>query len=307
VKKIVAWLKIIRIPIIFISILGALVGALNTANYLDEKLSFFQITLVILGASFLSSGLMVHNDVTDLKSDEVNRPHKPLPSKIIKPKTAYIVGTILMILAVFSALIINIRYSGEVNYVCGFITAIIVVIGIAYNHHGKKLGIYGNIAVAIGVGAIPFWGSVAVFPSELFIMFPLAFIIFIMEVGREIMVNAGDYQGDLKAGFKTLPVKIGRKHSMYVALIFYIAFIPLFPLPAFDYLGLGIPKVFGSIYLIGGTVFALSLLLTWFLTYVVVLQNDEGKIWTAFERYERIGTRLMVIVFQIFLFLEAFY
>ena len=306
-KKIIAWLRLIRPPIIFISALGAIVGALNSANFLNDKLSFFEIAMIIFGASFLSAGLMVHNDVTDLKSDEVNRPNKPLPSKIIKLKTAYITGILLMILAIFIALLININDSGQINYRCGFLTLFLVVLGIYYNHYGKHLGIYGNIAVSIGVGAIPFWGSAAAFPSELFIMFPLALSIFIMEIGREIMVNAGDYFGDLKAGFKTLPVKIGRKKSMHVALMFYIAFIPIFPLPAFDYLGLGVPQVFGSIYLIGGTVLALSLLITWFLTYIVLLQKDENKIWSAFERYKRTGTRVMIIVFQFFLLLEVFY
>lgn len=59
-------------------------GALNCAVYLHEEISFFQIIMILLGSAFLSSGLMVHNDVTDLKSDEINRPHKPLPSGYIK-------------------------------------------------------------------------------------------------------------------------------------------------------------------------------------------------------------------------------
>jgi 4-hydroxybenzoate polyprenyltransferase len=138
-------------------------------------------------------------------------------------------------------------------------------------------------------------------------MLPLAFAIFVQEIGREIMVCAGDYTGDLKAGFKTLPVKIGRKKSMYIALFFYLAFIPPYPLPAYDGVGLGVPQVFGLVYLVGELVFALSLLLTWLLTYLVVLKNDEEKTWRAFERYERTGTRLMVIVFQIILVIEIFY
>jgi len=94
---------------------------------------------------------------------------------------------------------------------------------------------------------------------------------------------------------------------MYVALFFYLAFIPIFPLPAHDWIGIGVPQVFGTVYLIGGILFALALLLTWVLTYRVVLQNDEKKIWAAFERYERTGTRVMIIVFQVFLLLEVFY
>lgn len=306
-NKLLAWIRIIRPPIVFISCLGALVGVLNTAIFLGMELSIFQMVMVILGAGFLAAGLMVHNDVTDLKSDKINRPYKPLPSGVIGVKTAYIAGLILMILSIAIALLINIKDYGDFNWYCGTFTAVLVIIGIYYNHYGKYHGIFGHIAVAIGVGAIPYWGSIAVFSTEYFLMLPLAIAIFTQEVGREIMVCAGDLTGDIKSGYKTIPVRLGRSRAMYVALLFYLAFIPLYLLPAFDWSGIGVPKIFGTVYLIGGTLFAASLLLTWVLTYRIVLQNNEKKIWAAFEKYERTGTRLMVIVFQIFLLLEIFY
>ncbi len=306
-NKLLAWLRIIRPPIVAISCLGALVGALNVSAYLDIKLSLFQISMIIIGSAFLSAGLMIHNDVTDLKSDKVNRPHKPLPSGRIRSKTAQVTGLILMILSIFIALLININDNGSLNWKCGILTLSIVIIGVCYNHYGKYHGIFGHIAVAYGVGAIPYWGAIAIAsgPEHLLLMLPLALALFTQEIGREIMVNAGDFNGDLKAGYKTLPILLGRKKAMYVALVFYLAFIPIFPISYFGWIGA--EKVFGHIYLIGATIFVLSLLITWILTYRVVLQNDEKKIWRAFEKYERTGTRIMVIFFQIMLFLEAFY
>jgi len=68
------------------------------------------------------------------------------------------------------------------------------------------------------------------------------------------------------------------------------------------------PQVFGIVYLIGGGILAASLIITWALTYKVVIQtDDEKRIWKSFERNERIGTRVMILVFQIFIFLEIFY
>jgi len=306
-KTLTAWIRIIRPPIVFISCLGVLVGALNSAVFLKTELSSFQIFMALLGSFFLASGLMVHNDVTDLESDKVNRPHKPLSTGVISVKTPYVVGPFLMILSIFIALLVNIKDTGALNVNCGILTFLIVFMGLGYNHYGKYHGIWGHIIVAVGVGVIPYWGSIAVFPNEIFLMLPIALAVFTQEIGREIMVNAGDFRGDLKAGFRTLPLQLGRKRSMLIALVFYLAFIPLYPLPAYDWLGLGVPQVFGPLYLIGGTLFATSLLLTWILTYRVVLQDNEKKIWAAFERYERTGTRVMVIVFQIFLLLEIFY
>lgn len=306
-KLIMAWIRMVRPPIMLLCCFGALVSALNCAIFLDIELSYFQIFLLILTPAFLSTGTMIHNDVTDLKSDKVNRPHKPLPAGVIKEKTANITGIVLMILSIILALFVNFFDYNTLNWNCAILTTFLVVIGLYYNYYGKHHGIFGHISVAIGVGAIPYWGAISVFPDKIFLMLPLALAIFFQEVGREIMVCVGDYVGDLKAGFKTTPVRLGRKNSMHVALIFYLIFIPLYPLPAFDWLGLGVPQIFGPVYLIGGGLLAITLLLTWFLSYLAVLQNDEKKIWTAFERYERTGTRAMIIVFQIFIFIEVFY
>ena len=308
-NRFIAWFRLIRPPIVFISCLGATVAALNSSIYLNGniEISFFQIFMVLIAAAFLSAGLMVYNDVTDLRSDKTNRPGKPLPAGTIDEKTALIAGIALMSISIIIALFINIKDTGLINWNCSFLTIVIIIVGLYYNHYGKSHGILGHITVALGVGAIPYWGSIAIFPDAFLLMAPLSIAIFIQEIGREIMVNAGDFTGDLRAGFKTLPVRIGRKRSMYTALIFYLIFIPLYPLPAFDWIGLGIPRIFGSLYLIGGTLLAVSLLLTWILTYRVVLRNDEKKTWIAFEKYERTGTRIMIIVFQIFLLLELVY
>jgi 4-hydroxybenzoate polyprenyltransferase len=158
------------------------------------------------------------------------------------------------------------------------------------------------------VGVIPYWGGLAVFPDKPLLMLPLAIALFFLETGREILVCAGDYVGDLKAGFKTTPIRHGRKRSMQIALFFYLLFIPIFPLSAWDWAGIHMPQVFGAVYLIGGGILAVSLLITWALTYTVVIKtDDEKRIWKSFERNERIGTRVMIIVFQIFIFLEIFY
>jgi len=129
-NTLIAWIRIIRPPIIFISCLGALVGVFNSAIFLNIDLSNFQIFMVLLGAFFLASGLMIHNDVTDLESDKVNRPHKPLSTGVIKLKTANVIGILMMILSIFTTLLVNIRGSGLINWNCGILTFLIVVLRI---------------------------------------------------------------------------------------------------------------------------------------------------------------------------------
>ena len=304
----IAWIRMIRPPILFLCCFGAVVSALNCALYMGVNLSYYQLFLLILVPALLSTGTMFHNDITDLESDKINRPKKPVPAGLLKESTVYYTGIALMIGSIFVGLFVNYMDLRTINWQCGVLTFVLVLIGLYYNYYGKHHGLVGHMAVAFGVGAIPYWGGIAVFPEQPLLMLPLALAIFFQETGREIMVCAGDYVGDLKAGFKTTPIRHGRKRSMQVALFFYLLFIPIFPLSAYDWTGLGFPEIFGAIYLIGGGILAASLVLTWLLTYNVVIKtDDETKIWKSFERYERTGTRMMIIVFQIFILLEVFF
>jgi geranylgeranylglycerol-phosphate geranylgeranyltransferase len=312
-----AWFRIVRPPIVFISIFGALVGALNVTLAQDIDVNSGSLILTILGAGLLSAGLMVHNDFTDLESDKVNRPHKPIPRGIISPETAKFTGIALMLLSIIVGFFINIFEwengvsNGDyftpfgLNLPCGILTLVVVVVGIIYNKDGKHAGLTGHVMVAFGVGVIPYWGSIAVQPTDLVSMLPLTLSIFVMEIGREIMVCAGDIKGDIEAGYKTTPIKMGRLNSMYFVLIFYLGFLPLYPISYFGWFGF--PKVFGEIYLVGATIFAAVLFLTWADTLRVTRKGDDELTWQAFECNIRTGTRLGVIFFQIILFVEVFY
>ena len=320
-SRLFAWVRIIRPLIVFISVFGASVGALNetvadiTVNqgiYLDTG----AFALALTAAALLAAGLMIHNDYTDLESDRVNRPQKPIPSGLISPAKAKWTGIVLMgasvLLAFSTTLPLPAQSHGQLifhgfNLPCGILTSIIVISGIFYNARGKYTGIWGHVIVAFGVGAIPLWGAWALRSgtfSELKILLPLAAAIFSMEIGREIMVCVGDMHGDRAAGFRTTPVRRGRELSMYLVLLFYTMFIPLYPIP---FLGiLGFPKVFGTTYLVGATLFLLILYITWFNVRRAVKGGNEMQIWHAFELNIRTGTRIGVVLFQILLFVEAF-
>ena len=311
-NKLEAWFRVVRPPIIFISVFGAAVGALNVTLSQGLALDQFAFILSLIAAGLLAAGLMVHNDYTDLESDRVNRPKKPLPAGIIAPEVAKYTGIILMGLAVIFSFCTTIFIGTKaallpfgLNLPCGLLTLIVVLEGIIYNQSGKYTGIWGHVLVAFGVGVIPYWGEIAVKPLDLYSMLPLAVAIGVMEVGREIMVCAGDIKGDIKAGYKTTPVRLGREKSMLVALLFYIGFIPIFPISFFGWLGF--TEIFGNIYFWGAIIFELILIFTWIDTYRVVKKGDDSATWDAFERNIRTGTRVGVIFFQVILFLEVFY
>jgi geranylgeranylglycerol-phosphate geranylgeranyltransferase len=301
VNRVEAWFRIVRPPIVIISVVGASVGALNVTLGAGEDLPQATYLMTCLFAALLSAGLMVHNDYYDLPSDRVTRPHKPLPAGIIRPETAKWTGFGLMAAAVLVALFGRWMDAQELDFPTALMVAFVFIVGLYYNARGKYTGIWGHVMVAIGVGLIPYVGAMPF--ADYVSMAPLAAGIGVMEVGREIMVCAGDIEGDRAAGFRTLPVSVGQRKSLMVTLGFYIASVPLFylylPWIAQHVPGLG-EDVFGPLYYAGTTVFLVTLLVLWVLVW-------RKPTWESFEAYIRTGSRLAIFLYQLLLVSEAFF
>ena len=298
------WALIIRPPIVLISVVGASVGFLNTTGLQGGPFPWVGYLVNAAAAAFLAAGLMVHNDYYDLASDKVNRPHKVLAQERIQPKTARDVGFALMVLGVIAAFAGHPRGSfvESVNWVAGFIALTVLADGLLYNTIGKKHGIGGHIEVAYGVALIPMFGAAGA-GNALYVL-PLTLGLFVMEIGREIMVACGDIEGDRKAGWITLPVKVGMKKALVVGVVLYIASAPLFLLP---YLFTG-PELMiypppnwhpSPLYALSALGFVAGLIALW----VPCFREPS---FANFERYIRTGSRVLVLIFQVALLAEAF-
>jgi 4-hydroxybenzoate polyprenyltransferase len=294
-----AWALAARPPIVLLSAFGASTGYWNlvTHDQLNPPLASFLLTLV--GAAFLGAGIMIHNDYTDAKSDAALKPYKPIPRGIISLNAARSVGLGLMALAVVLGAATRLPFTGALNWRLAAFTLLVAVIGVYYNHYGKKHGLWGHAAVAFGVGAIPYWGGLAIAPNDLVTLFPLAFSIFVMEIGREILVCVGDWRGDLAAGFRTTPLALGLLRATKLAVWFYLAYLVLLFIP---YLQGG----FGLLYLVGALFFAAVLFITWYRMLRAVQLGDEALIEQRGEVDLRIGTRAAVLLLQVLLLVEAF-
>lgn len=291
------WALIARPPIILISVMGASVGFLNAT--IGEGRFFPPVGWAVnaLAAGLLAAGLMVHNDYYDLASDKVNRPHKVLAQGRIKAKTARDVGFALMLLGVLAAFAGHPRGDliSSLNLVAGAIAITVLLDGLLYNTVGKRHGIFGHVEVAYGVALIPIFGAAG--DRLPLLLWPLGLGLFIMEIGREIMVGAGDIEGDRKAGWVTLAVRVGMRRALVAALVFYILSLPAFLAP---WVAPGLAEWRPSwLYLAGSIGFVGGLVALW----VPCWRKPE---FATFERYIRTGSRVLVLLFQVLLLAEAF-
>jgi 4-hydroxybenzoate polyprenyltransferase len=291
------WALIARPPIILIAVMGASVGFLNVTIGEGQLFPTVGWAVNALAAGLLAAGLMVHNDYFDLSSDKVNRPHKALVQGRIKPRTARDVGFGLMILGVAAAFAGHQGGSliDSLNLVAGAIAITVLLDGLVYNTVGKKHGIFGHVEVAYGVALIPIFGAAG--GGFLLLLWPLGLGLFVMEIGREIMVGAGDIEGDRQAGWVTFAVSGGMRRALIVALVLYMVALPAFLAP---WIVPGLAEWRPSLlYLAGSVGFIAGLVALW----IPCWRKPD---FASFEKYIRTGSRVLVLAFQALLLVEAF-
>lgn len=198
--------------------------AVMTGQYISLGMlpSLSNAILGFCSAAFLIASTMSMNDYYDLEIDKINCPERPIPSGIITPNEAILIGTISGLIGIFSAALINL-YSLAVAFFA-------LILMLYYNTKGKKTGFFGNILVSICIGLPFIFGGVSVGRiTSLLILFSL--MAFISNLGREITKSIMDVEGDRLKKIKTVAVVHGPKTASILASVLYIiavvvSFIP---------------------------------------------------------------------------------
>lgn len=183
------------------------------------------IAISLLVPIFSEMGSFALNDYMDMKADRMNkRKDRPLVKGTIKPKTALYFSIISLALSTLLAYFVG---------VLGFVIALAFnVVAVLYNWKLKDLPLVGNAYIALTM-AIPFvFGNFVVCGQLSPVVMILAILGFVAGLAREIVKSAQDMKGDIKArGSRTLPVVIGKKMALAMAVGLYFSFIPLTALP----------------------------------------------------------------------------
>jgi len=199
---------------------AVLIGEIVVSGF---EIPFFQTILAMAVAFLLTGAAMVLNDIVDLKADEINEPHRPIPSGLIKIQEAKYYWLFLSVCGIISAFFIN--------YLAFGIAIFYWVLSSLYDLKIKRTGLLGNLVVSASV-AVPFiYGGLVVF-SELNVLLIFFFVVaFFANTGREITKGIADIEGDKLKGYQTLAVRYGSKKAAIVAAIFYLAAVALSPIP----------------------------------------------------------------------------
>lgn len=198
--------------------------------------------LAFASVFFICAAGMLINDYFDIEIDKINKPEKWEITK--KYANLLIIASIgLFCLGVIISL-----FLGLGAFIFALANSVILVL---YPWKLKRLVFLKNITVAYLVASVFLYGGI-ISQNQAPIVFSV--IAFVSNMGREVIKDVVDVEGDKKAGIKTLPIVIGKLEASIFSLSFTFSSILLAPLPyllkIFDdvYLLLILPSIFGFAY-----------------------------------------------------------
>ena len=235
---------------------SALVGAYLVGGV--EGLVILRGSLFLATSSvfLIMSGGNVLNDFFDLEIDRINRPRRPLPSGKVKRGEALLLSILLSLLGISLSFFIHLW---------DFFIAILASLSLfLYNLLLKKKGIAGNLLVSFLSGIVFLYGGFSMFPLSsystqtfFYLFFPFVFA-FLFHLGREVIKDVADMEGDRKWNARTLPLQYGRDSALAFSRRVFLFLVLISPLPyIFQYFNL----LYLLLVLVGVDLFLLVLLL----------------------------------------------
>ncbi len=220
-KFIKAYIKSMRLYYAFVTGIAGWVGVafyeyITKTNMplMHERLEF-QKKIIVLILLFFSWGInQIFNDYLGLKEDRINAPNRLMVTGELNARVALLVSTLLLI----GVGIITYFYLQPIAIVP-------LVLGVLLNvvyEYAKGYGVLGNIVFGVMISNCTVYGYLASGGSGLYLyskdFLAILFLICLINSVMTYYTYFKDYEGDKKAGKKTIVVKYGITVGKWIGL-----------------------------------------------------------------------------------------
>ena len=223
-----------------------------------------RVTLAVLAAGALNAASNALNQICDLTNDQINKPHRPLPSGKLTLRQARIFTWVAYALALGMVAVVN-----RETFAIYVIAALATVLYSAPPVRLKRHPVGSNLIIALVRGCllkVAGWAAVATVLSSIEPWY-IGSIYFIFLLGATTTKDFADIEGDRAAECITLPVKYGATWSARAITPFFI--LPWLMLP----LGLVLHVLSGN----HMAVLGLSIVMLAWGGYVAYLINKDPR------------------------------
>ena len=179
--------------------------------------------LILAAVAFATAAGNTINDIYDVDIDRVNKPRRPLAAGLLSVRAA--IGQYVFFIAATMYLVFFLPTAVAIWI------AVWVVLLHVYSWRLKRMYLAGNILVALVAGSGFLLGAFA--GGDLMAgLIPAAYTFFFV-IGREIVKDTDDIEGDRACRATTFPVTSGRRKALNTALVIFLALCVSLPLPSF--------------------------------------------------------------------------
>jgi geranylgeranylglycerol-phosphate geranylgeranyltransferase len=243
-------LALIRVKTFVGVSVGVIAGARLSGAITEVSLARLSGAAFVAGA--VTACVNTVNDILDVTSDAVNKPHRPLPSGRVTSASAthFALVTAVLGLGVAAPL-------GVVEF--GAATALLAL-GILYCHRMRDTVVFGNLLVAGLAGSPIVYGAYIAAQRVTVKVLIATLVLVIFMAAFEVLKTYRDGAADRVAGYTTLATRYDRRYSLglFVALVVATSTASLLPLtvgagPAYVLvMGLGVvaPALAGAAFLL---------------------------------------------------------
>lgn len=219
-----------------------------------------------LACLLIAAGGYIINDIFDIESDSINRPHKRIIAKSMRLNHARIYYTLLTLM--------GIGFGFLTGFGMGILCTIMSVLLYFYSSDFKGEHLQGNLLISLMAGMVVYVASRGVFEVSKTFFAEYASIAFLITLSREIIKDIEDMEGDTQQGYKTYPIIKGVKKSKILAFVAFglsLCILPIIYFQSFEILFLAYT----------------SLILTPFALYIAykIYQARATDDFTAISKY----------------------
>lgn len=225
------WWTLLRIPNVLIALACsagfyyAFIDRVATKFELQKALSLIDLILFLLALAMVMMGAYIINDISDIDTDSINRPNRPLPSQKILTTTAFKVYLWMLIIGTGISIGVSWNMGRPFLAVLYPLAYLLLYVYAAYL---KNSILWGNILISLLCGLIPFVLLIGEWPlfvqireispfthSIYFSLFIVTSIFtFITTLARELVKIVEDLPGDQASGIETMATKYGEDYTI---------------------------------------------------------------------------------------------
>ncbi len=180
-----------------------------------------RVVAAALSASLILGAGNAFNDVRDLEADRINAPHRPVASGSVSRSAALLFAAI----AAFTGVLFSL-FLGPPGVAAAVLAAVLLAL---YDTHLKGVPLAGNVAVAFLGGLAVAYGGIAAGETGR-AMLPAAYAV-LLHLGRELVKDIEDTEGDAAAGITSTAVGWGPRRTGIVAAWVFIILAPALAAP----------------------------------------------------------------------------